>query len=100
MSPNCGYHTNPATAFLLTVFNVRLGWWLVNPRVLDEKGRLLKAGKTGPYPSPSPIFSLLYLIYELLGMTNDTRRYVYLSDGGHFDNMGLYELILRRCLFI
>jgi hypothetical protein len=112
MSPNWGYHTNPAIAFLLTVFNVRLGWWLTNPRVLDEDGRLLNSEKDETsldddsgfvqrrYPSPSPRFSLLYLVSELLGQTNDTRRYVYLTDGGHFDNMGLYELVRRRCRYI
>ena len=26
-----------------------------------------------------------------------TSRYVYLSDGGHFENLGLYEMVLRRC---
>ena len=31
-SPNMGYHTSPTLAFLMTVFNVRLGWWLRNPR--------------------------------------------------------------------
>src|SRR2546422_8905826 len=30
-SPNWGFHTNPGTAFLMTMFNVRLGWWLFNP---------------------------------------------------------------------
>jgi hypothetical protein len=33
-------------------------------------------------------------------MTDDTSDYVYLSDGGHFDNMGLYELVRRRCYHI
>jgi hypothetical protein len=33
-------------------------------------------------------------------MTNDTAPFVNLSDGGHFDNMGLYELVRRRCSFI
>jgi hypothetical protein len=112
MSPNMGYHTNPATAFLLTVFNARLGWWLRNPRAVDVNGKRLNAAKDetspehesglfrAPYPSPSPRFSLLYLISELLGQTNDTRQFVYLTDGGHFDNMGLYELVRRRCRYI
>jgi hypothetical protein len=26
--------------------------------------------------------------------------YVNFSDGGHFDNLGLYEMVLRRCKFI
>jgi hypothetical protein len=110
VSPNQGYHSTPAIAFLLTVFNVRLGWWLANPRKLTESGRLIRDDRDlvddGPgsggssYPSASPPISLFYLASELLGQADDTRRYVYLSDGGHFDNMGLYELVRRRCRFI
>jgi len=106
VSPSMGYHTNAATAFLLTVFGVRLGWWLLNPRLLNEDGtelapraRALQRFRSA-YPWPSPRFSLLWLANELLGRTNDTRKYVYLSDGGHFDNMGLYELVRRRCRYI
>jgi hypothetical protein len=36
----------------------------------------------------------------LFGRTTDTNPYVYLSDGGHFDNLGLYEMVLRRCHYI
>ncbi len=111
VSPNMGYHSNPATAFLMTVFGVRLGWWLLNPRRLNEDGTKLdvpdaQQAKGTPqnrppvYPWPSPRLSLLWLINELLGRTNDTSSYVYLSDGGHFDNMGLYELVRRRCRYI
>jgi len=115
LSPNWGYHTNPATAFLLTIFNARLGWWLRNPRTLTEDGKTLeirgddavrKDGKLGllmgmdRHPRPSPYFSLFALIHELLGQANDTSNYVYLTDGGHFDNMGLYELVRRRCRYI
>jgi hypothetical protein len=93
-----GYHTNPATSFLMTVFSVRLGWWLCNPRKLNEDGTKLGSGET--FPPPSPHFSLHGLVNELLGRTTDTSGYVYLSDGGHFDNMGLYELVRRRCRYI
>jgi hypothetical protein len=96
-SPNWGYHTNPATAFLMTLFNVRLGWWIYNPRRSRLAG-LLPCCAVGQQPEwPSPRFALLSLGRELLGMANDTSKYVYLSDGGHFDNMGLYELVRRRC---
>lgn len=38
---------------------------------------------------------------EMLGRGLDERRWhVHLSDGGHFENLGLYELIRRRCRFI
>lgn len=106
VSSSQGYHSNPATAFLLTVFNVRLGWWLANPRRLNEDGHMMHRKRHIPgvhqsvYPSPSPRLSLLYLVSELLGRTDDTSQYVNLTDGGHFDNMGLYELIRRRCRYI
>ncbi len=87
LSPNWGFHTNPAMAFLLTMFNARLGWWIRNPR-----------NKPLPYDKDSsPRFGLGYLLRELFGMVNDNAPYVYLTDGGHFENMGLYELVRRRC---
>ncbi|MBZ5682592.1 MAG: acyltransferase [Acidobacteriia bacterium] len=84
-SPNWGSHTDPAIAFLMTMFNVRLGWWLCNPRRPEK------------HDWASPRFAPLELTKELLGMVNDTSKFVYLSDGGHFENMGLYELVRRRC---
>lgn len=87
-SPNMGSHSSPALSFLMTVFNVRLGWWFGNPRYSSTWGRM------------GPRFGLFYLINELLGHTNHENKYVYLSDGGHFENLGLYELVRRRCRFI
>ncbi|HWB83548.1 MAG TPA: hypothetical protein VG675_05385 [Bryobacteraceae bacterium] len=86
-NPNSGYHTSTSAAFLMTVFNVRLGWWLGNP--------------AQSYASWSgPAFGLPYTIKELLGSTNAESRFVNLSDGGHFDNLGIYELVRRRCRYI
>jgi hypothetical protein len=92
LNPNMGYNTQPALAFLMTLFNVRLGWWLANPR----KPAVWPADKL----KPTPRFGLVALLYELFGLSDDTSRYVCLSDGGHFENLGLYELVRRRCSFI
>jgi hypothetical protein len=46
------------------------------------------------------VFGFGYLVKELLGLTDARTKFVNLSDGGHFDNMGLYELIRRRCRYI
>jgi hypothetical protein len=87
VSPNMGYNSSPIITFLLTLFNVRLGWWLGNPR-------------RGGFANEGPRFAALPLVSELFGLTNDKRKYVYLSDGGHFENLGLYEMVRRRCHLI
>ena len=86
-SPNMGYHSNPALSFLMTAFNVRLGRWNANPR-------------QDSWRSSSPRFGLTWLISELFGLTNADSHFVYLSDGGHFENLGIYELVRRRCALI
>lgn len=90
-SPNMGYFTQSApVSALMALFNIRLGWWLGNP------------GRHGAdtFYKNAPEFSPRPLVREALGRTRDTSPYVYLSDGGHFDNLGLYEMVLRRCRFI
>jgi len=37
---------------------------------------------------------------ELLGIASHKDPIVYLSDGGHFENLGMYELLRRRCKYI
>jgi Patatin-like phospholipase len=86
-SPNSGYHTSPVVAFLLTLFNVRLGWWFPNPR----RTSIAQA---------SPWFSLRYLASELFGGATDTSKFLMVSDGGHFENLAAYELVRRRCRLI
>jgi hypothetical protein len=90
VSPNMGYHSSPSIALLLTLFNVRLGWWLGNP------------GKAGneTYKWDGPKRATRLLFDEALGRTTDQSPYVYLSDGGHFENLGLYEMVRRRCRLI
>lgn len=87
VSPNWGYHSSPLTAFIMTLFNARLGAWLPNP------ARPQAGGQAG-----APGWRLL--ADELLARTDDGRAYVYLSDGGHFDNLGVYEMLRRRCRLI
>jgi len=59
-----------------------------NPR---DKQNWLRSG---------PRRGLLYLLNELFGLTNDRTHFVNLSDGGHFENLGIYELVRRRCRYI
>lgn len=90
LSPNMGFHSQPALAALMTLFNVRLGFWAGNPR------HSTSCQKT----RPGPPLGLRWLLAELFGLTDDEGSYVYLSDGGHFENLGVYELVKRRCKYI
>lgn len=96
VSPNMGYHSSSTLSLLLTFFNVRLGAWLGNP---GPTGISMYTG-VRIYRKQGPVFSTMPLIQEALGWTTEDGRYVYLSDGGHFENLGLYEMIRRRCRLI
>lgn len=87
VSPHMGRASAPALAFVLTLFNVRLGRWSPNPQ-----GR--------KWTRASPALGLVCLLQELFGYSNERRNFVYLSDGGHFDNTGVYELVRRGCMTI
>lgn len=90
VSPNMGYHSSAPITFLLTMFNARMGWWLGNPGKHGQK----------TYHLSGPLLSVGPLIAEGFGLTDDQNPYVYLSDGGHFENLALYEMVLRRCHYI
>jgi hypothetical protein len=90
VSPNMGYHSSGAVTALMTLFNARLGWWLGNPGPIGDY-TFEKAG---------PPFALTPLLREAAGMTNDKSSWVFLSDGGHFENLGIYEMVLRRSRYI
>ncbi len=91
-SANMGASTIKALTFTLSAANVRLGYWIPNPRLVDgwEGGKAPFRSKVGVW----------YFAKEALGLVEETTRNVYLTDGGHFDNLGLYELLKRRCAVI
>jgi hypothetical protein len=74
-----------AVSFLMSALNLRLGLWVPHP---DNKAR-------DEYLFPGRFFLL-----ELLGRSNVKDLHLHLSDGGHFENVALYELIRRHCRYI
>lgn len=85
-NPNMGYYSSPLVTLLMTLCNARLGWWLPNPGAKKDF-----LGKNGPTYALGP------LLREAFGDTNSDYEWVELTDGGHFENLGLYEMVLRRC---
>jgi hypothetical protein len=87
-NPNMGYHSSPLLTLIMTLFNVRLGYWLPNPRLNKPPSF---------FNNSSPRLALVPLVSEALGQTNDTGNFIEVSDGAHFENLALYEMVMRRC---
>jgi hypothetical protein len=90
VDPNMNVLQSGATTALLTLLNARLGWWLANPKKTATK----KGWSAGEPAFGGQMYA------ELLGWTNEKRDFVHLTDGGHFENLGVYELIRRRCRYV
>jgi len=76
----------PLTA-TLALLNIRLGYWLRNPKKVAK----------GPGWNRAANF---YFLLEMFGLLTERRHSVYITDGGHIENIGLYELLRRRCKVI
>ncbi|MBR0825205.1 cell division protein [Bradyrhizobium manausense] len=87
-SSNMGSNSIRALTPTLALLNVRLGYWLRNPRYVDADAR--------PQRRSTPLF----LWSEISGRLYENSDGVYLTDGGHIENLGIYELLRRRCKVI
>lgn len=78
-----GILRTPLVSFLITLFGVQLGYWAPNP------GKPGQRQQTPNYlrPGLSGLFG-----FEM----NEHGGFLQLSDGGHFENLGLYELVRRK----
>ncbi len=86
INPNMGVHTNRFIAFFMSLLNLKTGYWALNPR--ESKCHFYYT--IWPY----------YLLKELLCKTNTNRWKVNISDGGHLENLAVFELLRRKCRLI
>jgi hypothetical protein len=90
-APNMGAMGLGQLRFLMAMLNVRLSYWVPNPRLVNKS--------TAPWrwmQGPGP----RYLLKEALGSVDASGLYLNVSDGGHLENLGVYELLRRRCKVI
>src|SRR5688500_147890 len=99
-NPNMGYYSSSVVTFLMSLFNIRLGWWLGNTGKAGSKNDWFGLGKYQFYEKDSPSIAVFPLLNETLGRTDEDKSFLNVSDGGHFENLALYEMVLRRCRFI
>ncbi len=69
-------------------FNLRLGYWLPHPQRAKNKSLLVRRPGNR------------HILREGLGLIDDRGAFINVSDGGHFENLGAYELIRRKCRLI
>lgn len=85
VNPGMGNYSNPILSMLLTLFNARLGFWLNNP---------LNDSKTYRVWWPA------YFFKEMMLKLDSGAKKINVSDGGHIENLAVYELLRRRCRLI
>lgn len=74
---------HPLTSLLMGLLNIRLGYWVPSPRA-----------KTKRQPVASHFRAARYELHRR-GYA-EHQNLLQLSDGGHFENLGVYELVRRQ----
>jgi hypothetical protein len=84
---------NPFLVVIILAFNLRLGQWILNPTRTPGDGSWLDWLLSRRRPIP--------LLLDWWSHRNPrNRRYCFVTDGGHYDNLGLEALLERRCRLI
>ncbi|HEY5722945.1 MAG TPA: patatin-like phospholipase family protein [Allosphingosinicella sp.] len=113
-SPNMGYFSSSLTALVMAILNIRLGWWLPNPKKAKHgetasfahrlwwrlRRRDTRIGHEDFLRQSDTKIGFLRVLSEGLTRLDAESDWIYLSDGGHFENLGLYEMVRRRCATI
>ena len=85
ISPQSGHSTIPSISFLMTLMNTRVGFWMPNPK--ENEWHF--------------IFWPWYLVYrELFSRTRHDSYLCNLADGNFIENLGIYQLLKRKCKYI
>lgn len=109
---NMGLYHVAAYRFILTLFNLRLGYWLRIPRSVKSEPGIKPVDPDVPSQPLRPDWwkgfknsfafpNSFRLLNEMTATGMDENKsFVNVSDGGHIENYGIYELLRRRCKFV
>jgi hypothetical protein len=95
-SANMGGNTIRMLSPTLSLLNIRLGYYLKNPFYLGEE----KNWKNRIRAWWGEFADLDFLLIEMFNGLTERRRNIYLTDGGHIENLGIYTLLQRHCRLI
>jgi Patatin-like phospholipase len=103
VSSNMGAQSIKPLTATLALLNIRLGYWMRNPMWLAKAKPLRPQARfraASEFLRKRNLFANYYFLAELFGLLSDQFKSVYLTDGGHIENLGIYELLRRRCRVI
>ena len=92
VNPGMGIYSNKLLSIMMTLFNARLGFWVNNPS--------FKKGEWLPKWARYIVWWPSYFFKELFSKIDTKNRKLNISDGGHIENLAVYELLRRRCRLI
>lgn len=103
VSSNMGAQSIKPLTASMALLNLRLGYWMRNPNQLQyakaaEPGQRFR--RLADFSRKRNPFANYYFLAEMFGLLSDRFKSVYLTDGGHIENLGIYELLRRRCRVI
>jgi hypothetical protein len=102
VSPGLGHIRFGSLNALIALANLRLGVWLPAPRYVNQLKGVdgWTSAREGEHPRWIRWRRFTYLFKEVFGVHDPTDRFVMVTDGGQVDNLGLLELLSRRCRLI
>lgn len=81
-----GPTTGKMLSILMSLLSIRLGFWADNPARANSRS----------LPRPNFLWQLAKGVLACDGGLSENSRIIELSDGGHFENLAVYELVRRR----
>jgi hypothetical protein len=95
-STGMGAHTTLGMALTMSFANIRLGYWWRTDDLMKEPLQFRQSPVFWLYLFVTKLVrTYFYLFNEMTARYSRANSRLYLSDGGHFDNSGVYELLRR-----
>ena len=100
VSSNMGSQSVRPLRPTLALLNIRLGYWLKNPLYVNPDNKAKQNGSIRQRFNNMRHSLTPFLWSEITGRLYENSNDIYLTDGGHIENLGVYELLKRRCKLI
>ena len=98
VSPSMGAMTVTVVRPILATLGFRLGLWVPNPLWERSRQRVAAAVEPGRLFRDKKLdYGFDRLFQEMMGLHSARTAEIYVTDGGHYDNLGLIALLRARC---